>query len=43
VSQARASIACRSVEELGLSSAEIATHLEVSISGIPWAITKVER
>lgn len=42
VSQARASIAYRSVEELSLSNAEIARHLGVSTSAITRAIAKVE-
>ena len=43
VSQARASIDYRSVEDLGLSTAEIARHLRISISAITCAIKKVER
>ena len=43
VSQARASIAYRSVEELSLSNAEIARHLGVGTSAITRAIAKVER
>jgi REP element-mobilizing transposase RayT len=43
VSEARAAIACRSKEELGLSGAEIARHLGVNTSSINRAIARVER
>jgi REP-associated tyrosine transposase len=43
VSKARAAIAYRSKEELGLSGAEIARHLGVNTSSINRAIARVER
>jgi REP element-mobilizing transposase RayT len=43
VSEARAAIACRTKEELGLSGAEIARHLGVNTSSINRAIARVER
>jgi len=43
VSKARAAIAYRSKEELGLSGAEIARHLGVNTSSISRAIARVER
>lgn len=43
VSEARAAIARRSKEELGLSGAEIARHLGVNTSSINRAIARVER
>ncbi len=43
VSEARAAIACRSKEELGLAGAEIARHLGVNTSSINRAIARVER
>jgi len=43
VSEARATIACRSKEELGLSGAEIARHLGVNTSSINRAIARVDR
>ncbi len=42
VSQTRALIACRSIEELGLSSAEIARHLGVATSTVTRAIARGE-
>lgn len=42
VSEARATIACRSSEELGLSGAEIARHLGVNTSSVNRAIASVE-
>jgi len=43
VSQARVSIACRSIEEPGLSNAEIARRSGVNASALKWAIAKVEK
>lgn len=42
VSQARARIAQRGIEEIGLSAAEIARHLGVATSSITRAIAKIE-
>jgi len=42
ISQARASIAYRIVEERGASAAEIAKHMGVNTSGITRAIGKLE-
>lgn len=43
VSATRAGIACRSMEELGLTAAEIARHLGVNTSSITRAIERAER
>ncbi len=43
ISEARAKIACRSMEELGLRAAEIAGNLGVNTSAITKAITRFEK
>lgn len=43
VSSARARIACRSREELGLSAAEIARHLGVATPAITRALSRIEK